>query len=127
MLMRAQFEADDGTVGDAHDVVEPGEMFLGFSYALEPSKSTSVCPFAHRRADGQGVHRKRAGDVDRLISVLEAARAMRDRSRSPADLSGEFSQVTKKLSYRLSNAVVHLTWISHTREKISPLVGISRV
>ena len=75
VLMRAQFEADDGTVGDAHDVVEPGEMFLGFSYALEPSKSTSVCPFAHRRADGQGVHRKRAGDVDRLISVLEAARA----------------------------------------------------
>jgi hypothetical protein len=32
VVMRAQFEADDGTVGDAHDVVEPGEMFLGFSY-----------------------------------------------------------------------------------------------
>ena len=32
VVMRAQFEADDGTVGDARDVVEPGEMFLGFSY-----------------------------------------------------------------------------------------------
>ena len=32
VIMRAQFEADDGAVGDACDVVEPGEMFLGFSY-----------------------------------------------------------------------------------------------
>ena len=32
VIMRAQFEGDDGAVGDACDVVEPGEMFLGFSY-----------------------------------------------------------------------------------------------
>jgi hypothetical protein len=32
VIMRAQFEADDGAVGDACDVVEPGEMFFGFSY-----------------------------------------------------------------------------------------------
>jgi hypothetical protein len=32
LVMRAQFETDDGAVGDASDVVEPGEMFLGFSY-----------------------------------------------------------------------------------------------
>ena len=32
MIMRAQFEGNDGTVGDVRDVVEPGEMFLGFSY-----------------------------------------------------------------------------------------------
>ena len=30
--MRAQFEHDDGTVGDARDVVEPDEIFLGLSY-----------------------------------------------------------------------------------------------
>jgi hypothetical protein len=32
VVMRAQFESDDGTVGDARDVVEPGEIFLGLSY-----------------------------------------------------------------------------------------------
>ena len=30
VVMRAQFEADDDTVGDARDIVEPGEIFLGF-------------------------------------------------------------------------------------------------
>ena len=45
---------------------------------------------------------------------------MRDRSRSPADLSGEFRQVTKKLSSRLSNAVVHLiTVVSNPRRSNS--------
>ena len=32
VVMHAQFESDDGTVGDARDVVEPGEIFLGLSY-----------------------------------------------------------------------------------------------
>ena len=32
VVMRAKFEADDGAVGDACDIVEPGEIFLGFSY-----------------------------------------------------------------------------------------------
>ena len=52
--------------------------------ALELSKSTWVCAFAPPESGRASVHRMRAGDVDRLISVLEAgrARAMRDRSRS---------------------------------------------
>jgi len=52
--------------------------------ALELSKSTWVCAFAPPESERASVHRMRAGDVDRLISVLEAgrARAMRDRSRS---------------------------------------------
>jgi hypothetical protein len=32
VVLRAQFESDNGTLGDARDVVEPGEMFLGLSY-----------------------------------------------------------------------------------------------
>jgi hypothetical protein len=32
VVLRAQFEHDDGTVGDARDVLEPGEIFLGLSY-----------------------------------------------------------------------------------------------
>ena len=31
VVLRAQFEHDDGTVGDARDVVEPDEIFLGLS------------------------------------------------------------------------------------------------
>ena len=32
VVLRAQFERDDGTVGDARDVVEAGEIFLGLCY-----------------------------------------------------------------------------------------------
>lgn len=32
VVLRAQFEHDDGTVGDARDVVKPDEIFLGLSY-----------------------------------------------------------------------------------------------
>ena len=52
--------------------------------ALELSKSTWVCAFAPPESGRASVHRMRAGDVDRLISVLEAgrARAMGDGSRA---------------------------------------------
>ena len=32
VVLRAQFEHDDGTVGDARDVVKPDEIFLDLSY-----------------------------------------------------------------------------------------------
>ena len=59
-------------------------VLTGCCVALELSKSTWVCAFALPESGRASVHRMRAGDVDRLISVLEAgrARAMRDRSRS---------------------------------------------
>jgi hypothetical protein len=48
--------------------------------ALELSKSTWVCAFAPPESGRASVHRMRAGDVDRLVSILETgrARAMRD-------------------------------------------------
>ena len=51
--------------------------------ALELSKSTWVCAFAPPKSGRASVHRMRAGDVDRLVSILETgrARAMRDASR----------------------------------------------
>ena len=52
--------------------------------ALELSKSTWVCAFAPPEGGRASVHRMRAGDVDRLVSILETgrARAMRDASRA---------------------------------------------
>ena len=52
--------------------------------ALELSKSTWVCAFAPPESGRASVHRMRAGDVDRLVSILETgrARAMRDASRA---------------------------------------------
>ncbi len=52
--------------------------------ALELSKSTWVCAFAPPENGRASVHRVSAGDVDRLVSILETgrARAMRDASRS---------------------------------------------
>jgi transposase len=52
--------------------------------ALELSKSTWVCAFAPPENGRASVHRMSAGDVDRLISILETgrARAMRDACRS---------------------------------------------
>lgn len=52
VAMRAQFEKDDSIVGAACDVIEPGEMFLGFSYdelkdaaRLLPSDVSSAAPW----------------------------------------------------------------------------------
>ena len=52
--------------------------------ALELSKSTWVCAFAPPESGRASVHKMRAGDVDRLLSILETgwARAMRDVSCS---------------------------------------------
>jgi transposase len=52
--------------------------------ALELSKSTWVCAFAPPESGRASVHKMRAGDVDRLLGILETgrARAMRDVSRS---------------------------------------------
>jgi transposase len=52
--------------------------------ALELSKSTWVCAFAPPESGRASVHKMRAGDVDRLLSILETGRvrAMRDVSRS---------------------------------------------
>ena len=52
--------------------------------ALELSKSTWVCAFAPPESGRASVHKMRAGDVDRLLGILETgrARAMRDGSRS---------------------------------------------
>jgi transposase len=52
--------------------------------ALELSKSTWVCAFAPPESGRASVHKMRAGDVGRLLSILETgrARAMRDVSRS---------------------------------------------
>jgi transposase len=51
--------------------------------ALELSKSTWVCAFAPPDGGRASIHRMSAGDVDRLISILETgrARAVRDASR----------------------------------------------
>ena len=32
VVLRAQFESNDGTISEMSDVVEPGEIFLGLSY-----------------------------------------------------------------------------------------------
>jgi transposase len=52
--------------------------------ALELSKSTWVCAFAPPESGRASVHKMGAGDVGRLLSILETgrARAMRDVSRS---------------------------------------------
>jgi transposase len=52
--------------------------------ALELSKSTWVCAFAPPESGRASVHKMRACDVDRLLSILEMgrARAMREVSRS---------------------------------------------
>lgn len=52
--------------------------------ALELSKSTWVCAFAPPESGRASVHKMGAGDVNRLLSILETgrARAMRDASRS---------------------------------------------
>jgi transposase len=52
--------------------------------ALELSKSTWVCAFAPPESGRASVHKIRAGDVGRLISILETgrARAVREASRS---------------------------------------------
>jgi transposase len=51
--------------------------------ALELSKTTWVCAFAPPEGGRASIHRMRAGDVDRLLSVLETGRmkAMQEASR----------------------------------------------
>ena len=72
--------------------------------ALELSKSAWVCAFAPPESGRASVHKMRASDVDRLLSILETGRA---RAMRLVSLAGDRALLRSGIRRILARTIAH--------------------
>jgi hypothetical protein len=81
VLLRGRFEADDGTIGDAFNVVRPGERVFGFSYRKAVQREGG---HARDREGREGAHRVAGSGALRCARAARKGRPGRIRCAGPS-------------------------------------------